>query len=142
MSTHETGKKYSCLMHEDIISDKLGKCSKCGMDLVEEGDGQSDMDHSQHDGEQASHDHHNHTEHHRMMMEDFKRRFWVTLPLVIATLILSPQIQEWFGYSLDFLYKDIILFIHGWYGLLIIGLKIKQKRNLSRYSDALTAYSR
>ncbi len=26
--------KYSCPMHSDVTSDKAGKCSKCGMDLV------------------------------------------------------------------------------------------------------------
>ena len=25
---------YTCPMHPEIISDKLGKCPKCGMDLV------------------------------------------------------------------------------------------------------------
>ncbi|SDR09411.1 copper-resistance protein, CopA family [Chryseobacterium soldanellicola] len=27
--------KYTCLMHPEVISDKSGKCPKCGMDLVE-----------------------------------------------------------------------------------------------------------
>ena len=27
-------RQYSCPMHSDIISDKPGKCSKCGMDLT------------------------------------------------------------------------------------------------------------
>ena len=27
-------KKYACPMHEDIESDKPGRCPKCGMDLV------------------------------------------------------------------------------------------------------------
>ena len=26
-------KNYSCPMHPDVVSDKPGKCSKCGMDL-------------------------------------------------------------------------------------------------------------
>jgi hypothetical protein len=26
--------KYSCPMHPDVVSDKPGKCSKCGMDLI------------------------------------------------------------------------------------------------------------
>jgi Heavy metal binding domain len=28
-------KVYTCTMHPDVISDKPGKCPKCGMDLVE-----------------------------------------------------------------------------------------------------------
>jgi hypothetical protein len=27
--------KYTCKMHPEVISDKPGKCPKCGMDLVE-----------------------------------------------------------------------------------------------------------
>ena len=26
--------KYTCVMHPDVVSDKPGKCPKCGMDLV------------------------------------------------------------------------------------------------------------
>ena len=28
-------KVYTCTMHPEVISDKPGKCPKCGMDLVE-----------------------------------------------------------------------------------------------------------
>ncbi len=28
-------KIYTCPMHPDVISDKPGKCPKCGMELVE-----------------------------------------------------------------------------------------------------------
>ena len=35
MPAHQSGKmKYSCPMHPEVTSDKPGKCSKCGMDLV------------------------------------------------------------------------------------------------------------
>jgi hypothetical protein len=30
-----THKVYTCTMHPEVISDKPGKCPKCGMDLVE-----------------------------------------------------------------------------------------------------------
>ncbi len=33
---------YTCPMHPEVKSDKLGKCPKCGMDLV-----QAEMDHTQ-----------------------------------------------------------------------------------------------
>jgi hypothetical protein len=34
--TDSTAKKvYTCPMHPEVISDKPGKCPKCGMDLVE-----------------------------------------------------------------------------------------------------------
>ena len=28
-------KTYTCLMHPEVISDKPGKCPKCGMELIE-----------------------------------------------------------------------------------------------------------
>jgi hypothetical protein len=33
-ATEKSVKTYSCPMHPDISSDKAGKCTKCGMDLV------------------------------------------------------------------------------------------------------------
>jgi len=52
------------------------------------------MTHEQHKAE--GHDHH------AMMEADFRRRFWVVLALTIPVLILSPTIQQWFGFSLTF----------------------------------------
>ncbi|MBC8446900.1 MAG: heavy metal translocating P-type ATPase [Chloroflexi bacterium] len=34
------------------------------------------------------------------MEADFRRRFWVVLALTIPVLLLSPTIQQWFGFSL------------------------------------------
>ena len=31
----EATKTYTCLMHPEVISDKTGKCPKCGMNLIE-----------------------------------------------------------------------------------------------------------
>ena len=54
-----------------------------------------------------------HTTHHKQMGHDFKKLFFQTLPLTIFILILSPNIQKWFGYSVDFPQKNLILFILG-----------------------------
>lgn len=35
MNHDKMDKTYSCPMHADVTSDKLGSCSKCGMDLKE-----------------------------------------------------------------------------------------------------------
>jgi Cu2+-exporting ATPase len=53
--------------------------------------------------------HHEH-DHHRMMIEDFKRRFWVSLILTVPILILSPMIQMWFGFDLRFVSDKYLLF--------------------------------
>jgi hypothetical protein len=34
--------KYTCTMHPEVISDKPGKCPKCGMELVKKEDGATD----------------------------------------------------------------------------------------------------
>jgi Cu2+-exporting ATPase len=56
---------------------------------------------------------HDHSEHHRMMAEDFKKRFYIVLPLTLVVLLLSPQIQEWFGFSIDFIGRGLVLFVLG-----------------------------
>lgn len=35
----ETKEVFTCPMHPEVNSDKPGKCSKCGMDLVVQKDG-------------------------------------------------------------------------------------------------------
>jgi len=95
-------------MHPEVKQDNPGRCPKCGMDLVEvkeKGTGSLDQGH-----DMSAMDH---TEHHRRMAEDFKRRFFIVLPLTIIVLILSPKIQEWFGFSFEFPFRNFILFALG-----------------------------
>lgn len=76
-----------------------------------------DQDHMNHKEEQSSH--HNH---HQMMIEDFKKRFYISLVLTIPILILSPTIQSWFSFSLTFsldkwvllILSSIVFFYGGW----------------------------
>lgn len=107
--------KYTCPHHPEESSDKPGKCSKCGMDLVKKDEDEhlGHMEHKGHEEHEKKMGHHNHMEHHRMMAEDFKRRFLIVLPLAIIVLALSPKIQEWAGYSFDFAGRGIVLFILG-----------------------------
>jgi Cu2+-exporting ATPase len=63
-----------------------------------------DEHHGQHGGGK-------HASHHEMMIEDFKRRFFVSLALTIPILILSPMIQEWAGISLQFPGDTFLLFL-------------------------------
>jgi Cu2+-exporting ATPase len=112
-------------MHPEEVSDKLGKCSKCGMNLVkveDKGKGKTGRGMKHKKREAHGHtDHHpsvdsghvDHSDHHRIMAEDFRKRFFIVLPLTIIVLFLSPQIQEWFRYSLYFVGRELILFIVG-----------------------------
>ncbi|WP_440951584.1 heavy metal translocating P-type ATPase [Methanococcoides sp. FTZ1] len=72
--------------------------------MEHEGQGNSEHKHSMHDME------HEGKSHHAMMMEDFKKRFIVSLILTFPVLALSPAIQTFLGYELKFLGSNIILF--------------------------------
>lgn len=67
--------------------------------------------HNHHKQANQSNQHHNHTDHHKMMIADFKKRFWVSLVFSIPVLILSPMIQGFFSYELVFSGNLYILFI-------------------------------
>lgn len=56
-------------------------------------------------------DKHNKHNHHKMMMKDFKKRFWVSILLTIPILILSPLIQSFIGLDFDFSSRDYSLFL-------------------------------
>jgi len=90
-------------MHPDVTSSIQDKCSECGMALVKKKMNHKGKNHSSHD----------HTQHHKMMADDFKKRFIVTLPLTLIVLLLSPQIQKWFSFSIDFAGRELVLFIFG-----------------------------
>ncbi|MGY0402131.1 copper-translocating P-type ATPase [Carnobacterium jeotgali] len=52
-----------------------------------------------------------HAGHHAMMIKDFKKRFWVSLILAIPISLLSPMVQMLFGYEINFLGDDLLLFV-------------------------------
>jgi len=55
--------------------------------------------HDPHADEHAHHNHggHDHHAHHAAMVEDFRRRFWVSLVGTLPILALSPMLQQWLG---------------------------------------------
>lgn len=97
--------------------------------------------HSDHENEHAQNthedhaQHHNHQDHHRMMIEDFKRRFWVSLILTLPVLLLAPMIQDLLGISWSFtgdryvlfVLSTIIYFYGGWPFLKGLVEELKQK---------------
>lgn len=50
-------------------------------------------------------------DHHKMMINDFKKRFWISLIVTIPVLILSEMIQMFLGFHLSFAGDKYILFI-------------------------------
>jgi len=43
------------------------------------------------------HSGHNHSEHHGHMIEDFRKRFWISIVITIPILLISPLIQQFLG---------------------------------------------
>ena len=143
--------KFTCPMHPEIIKDDPGSCPKCGMHLIPviADAGEIDSPQHQHDSvmtQQKKTDHSHHSmgnapmgqaghDHHKMMIEDFKKRFWVSLILTIPVLLLSPMIQQFFSYSLSvpgnkyvlMVLSSVIYFWGGWPFLKGFYTEIKQK---------------
>jgi Cu2+-exporting ATPase len=61
-------------------------------------------------------------DHHAMMMDDFKKRFWISLILTVPVLLLSEMIQHWLGFEIKFtgdkylllVLSSVIFFYGGW----------------------------
>lgn len=54
--------------------------------------------------------HHDHTEHYRMMIRDFRRRFYVSIVLTLPVLALSPLIEQFLGFTFGFPGDGIVVF--------------------------------
>jgi len=74
-----------------------------------------EMKHEQHEG--MGHEGHapaggkGHEDHHTHMLEDFRRRFIVSLVLTFPVLLLSPTIQNFFNFEISFPGADLIVFL-------------------------------
>ena len=93
--SREKSMLYTCPMDPEIVRHEPGECPKCGMKLEPK---KTHNEHKDHGG-------------HKGMEQDFKRRFLIALPLTAIILSLSPQIQKWAGYSIDFPGINIIIFL-------------------------------
>ncbi|MFO8001589.1 MAG: copper-translocating P-type ATPase [Marinilabilia sp.] len=103
-------------------------------------------DHHNHEGHDNSHKNHNHghqdhgdhdhSQHHAMMIRDFRKRFWISLLMTLPILILSPMVQGLFGFEFSLLpgfdhyllfgLSTIVFFYGGW--PFLTGLKDELKK--------------
>lgn len=83
---------------------------------MKENNNHEEHTHEDHNHEEHTHEMHQdqhqdqHQDHHAMMAEDFKRRFFVSLVLMVPILILSPMIQMFMGVDWRFTGDLYILF--------------------------------
>lgn len=99
-----SGVLYTCPMDPDVLSEAPGECPKCGMKLVPMN---------------AEHEGH---EDHSSMEKDFRKRFFITLPAVLAAMLFSPNIQKWLHFTLNFPGITWVLFSLGTFIYLFGGL--------------------
>lgn len=98
-------KKYKCPKC-GMEYDNPGKCTMDGATLVK-ADGDNSSDHNPH----SVHKKHDHSEHHKQMVKDFKKRFLVSIIVTIPILLLSPLIQQFLGISYSFTGDKYVLWI-------------------------------
>lgn len=68
-------------------------------------------DHSdQNEAKHKDSNHEEHHDHHAMMVEDFKRRFFISLIITVPILVLSPMIQMFMGVDWRFTGDSYLLF--------------------------------
>lgn len=121
---HNGGKKSTAKRdaekEKSNLKDDLAEKTKHGHNKAMEHD-MMDHDKGKHGDHDPEHGHAEH-DHHKMMIADFRRRFWVTLILTIPILFLSPMIQDFFGYEyllpgnkyILFALSTVVYFYGGW----------------------------
>jgi len=87
-------------------------------------------------------------DHHAMMINDFKKRFWISLILTVPILLLSEMIQHWLGFEIKFpgdkyvllILSSFIFFYGGWPFLkgIIDELKAKSPGMMTLIALAIT----
>lgn len=79
-------------------------------------------DNSKHHSNEKHNSHDNHGAHHEHMIQDFKKRFWISLIITLPIVVLAPMIQDLLGYQfrfngdryVQFALSSIIFFYGGW----------------------------
>jgi Cu2+-exporting ATPase len=73
--------------------------------------GRGEMEHKHHEMKMEEKPHEGHHDHHAMMVEDFKKRFYVSAVLTVPILLLSPLIQSVLGIDISFPGDLFVLFL-------------------------------
>ncbi|OKL40465.1 copper-translocating P-type ATPase [Pontibacter flavimaris] len=111
---HHHGKNHQAREQKGQATERLEEQALHGHEQAMHHDTSGHPPHGEHGG-------HGH-DHHRMMIEDFKKRFWVSLALSVPVIILSPMVQHILGFTLDipyslyiaFILSSVIYFYGGW----------------------------
>lgn len=92
--------------------------------------------HQNHGGHNHPHKaNHNSHDHHADMIEDFKKRFWISLVITLSIVVLAPMLQGLAGYELrfhgdryiQFMLSSIVFFYGGWPFLKGLADEVKKK---------------
>ncbi|GAA4437028.1 heavy metal translocating P-type ATPase [Pontibacter saemangeumensis] len=116
---HHTNKshRHEAQQQKDQVTERLEEKTLHGHSEAMESDTGGHPPHEGHGGYgEGGHDHH------RMMIEDFRKRFWISLALSVPVIVLSPMVQHILGFSLDIPYSmyiafalsSVIYFYGGW----------------------------
>ena len=106
------------MSHKYHYNNKMG-CTK--MKHTKEDHSKMNHESGDHSGHSPGHGQMGH-DHHKMMIDDFKKRFWVTLVLTVPILFISPMIQDFLGYEfllpgnpyILFALSSVVYFYGGW----------------------------
>lgn len=66
----------------------------------------NNKNHENHNKDNKDHDG---KSHHEMMIEDFKKRFFISIIVTVPVLLLSPMIQDWFNFTIKFTGSSYVL---------------------------------
>src|SRR3989344_4283374 len=108
---------YACPMHPEIMQDRPGLCSECGMNLVP-------VKSRKATGTEG------HNKHSRHKTESFLRKFWMVLVLTVPILAYSELFEKAFGWAVPkfaglewvILALGSIIFFYGGGGFFFRGL--------------------
>lgn len=101
-SGHEGYHNHHHMNHSNHEMSQHHHHLKHGGNEIHQHHGHDHMDHGGHGG---------HAGHHAHMVDDFKKRFWISLLVAIPISILSPMIQMLFSYGINFTGDSFVLFI-------------------------------